>query len=233
MVIEDAAHAIGSEWNGRRIGSLESGNIVVFSLQAIKHLTTGDGGLLLLPNKELYQRGKLLRWYGIDRDKRNYKGKDFRLESDVTEYGFKMHMNDLAATLGLANLPHLDSLLAAHRSNAEFYNQALAGVNGVTLLETPAAAVSSYWIYTMHIANKFGFIEFMKNKNVVVSQVHARNDTHSVCAPFRTHLPLLDRTETTLISIPVGWWVTAQDREFIATSIKARPHKPLPFQLNL
>ena len=57
-MIEDAAHAIGSEWKGRRIGSLENGNIVVFSLQAIKHLTTGDGGLILLPNQELYQRGK-------------------------------------------------------------------------------------------------------------------------------------------------------------------------------
>ena len=66
----------------------------------------------MLYDEDLYQRGKLLRWYGIDRDKRNYKGKDFRLESDVTEYGFKMHMNDLAASLGLANLPHLDTLLA-------------------------------------------------------------------------------------------------------------------------
>jgi hypothetical protein len=64
------------------------------------------------------------------------------------------------------------------------------------------------------------FIEFMRNKHVVVSQVHARNDTHSVCAPFRTHLPLLDRVETTFISIPTGWWVTPEDREYIATSIK-------------
>jgi dTDP-4-amino-4,6-dideoxygalactose transaminase len=73
IVIEDAAHAIGSESTGKRIGFMESGNIVVFSLQTINHLTTGDGGLILLFNKELYQRGKLLRWYGIDRDKRNYK----------------------------------------------------------------------------------------------------------------------------------------------------------------
>jgi dTDP-4-amino-4,6-dideoxygalactose transaminase len=156
MVIEDAAHAIGAEWKGRRIGSLESGNICVFSTQAIKHLTTGDGGIITLPNKELYNRCKLLRWYGIDRDKRNYQGKDFRLESDVTEYGFKMHMNDLSATLGLANLPHLDRILAGHRANAEFYNKALQGVNGVTLLEPPEGGLSSYWIYTFHVQNKHG-----------------------------------------------------------------------------
>ena len=53
---------------------------------------------------------------------------DFRLESDVTEYGFKMHMNDLGASLGRANLPHLDDILATHRANAEFYNEALLGI---------------------------------------------------------------------------------------------------------
>ena len=220
MVIEDAAHAIGAEWKGRRIGSLESGNICVFSTQAIKHLTTGDGGIITLPSKSLYDRCKLLRWYGIDRDKRNYQGKDFRLESDVTEYGFKMHMNDLSASLGLANLPHLDRILAGHRGNAEFYNKALQGLNGVTLLEPPEGGLSSYWIYTFHVQNKHEFIAFMKNKNIIASQVHARNDTHSVCAPYRTHLPLLDKVETTLISIPVGWWITPEDREYVAASIQ-------------
>ena len=62
-----------------------SENICVFSLQAIKHLTTGDGGLITLPNEKLYNRAKLLRWYGINRDKRNFKGKDFRLENDILE----------------------------------------------------------------------------------------------------------------------------------------------------
>ena len=115
MVIEDAAHAIGAEWKGRRIGSLADGNICVFSTQAIKHLTTGDGGVITLPNKKLYERCKLLRWYGIDRDKRNYQGLS-GLESDLIRYGFKMHINDLSVSLGLANLPHLGSILTGHRA---------------------------------------------------------------------------------------------------------------------
>ena len=87
-VIEDAAHAMGAEYHGIKIGALDRGNIVTFSLQAIKHITTSDGGLLCLPSEELYERAKLLRWYGIDRKKRNnHKNKDFRLESDVKEYG--------------------------------------------------------------------------------------------------------------------------------------------------
>ena len=72
---------LSSKYKNTPIGSY--GNYSTFSFQAIKHLTTGDGGIITLPNEELYNRAKLLRWYGIDRDKRNYKGRDLRLENDI------------------------------------------------------------------------------------------------------------------------------------------------------
>ena len=97
MVVEDCAHAFGAEYNGKKLSN--HGNICVYSTQAIKHLTTGDGGIITLPNEKLYNRCKLLRWFGIDRDKRNFKGKDFRLEHDIAEYGYKYHMNDINATI--------------------------------------------------------------------------------------------------------------------------------------
>jgi len=80
-VIEDCAHAFGASYKGRKIGC--HGHVCVFSLQAIKHVTACDGGLLLLPHEELYRRGKLLRWFGIDRTARATKGNkatDFRAE---------------------------------------------------------------------------------------------------------------------------------------------------------
>ena len=83
VVIEDCAHALGSEFDGKKIGS--HGNICTFSFQAIKHLTSVDGGLLIVPHKELFDRGKLLRWYGIDRE--NTSRKDFRCEGDIKEWG--------------------------------------------------------------------------------------------------------------------------------------------------
>ena len=221
-VIEDAAHAMGAEYHGIKIGALDRGNIVTFSLQAIKHITTSDGGLLCLPSEELYERAKLLRWYGIDRKKRNnHKNKDFRLESDVKEYGFKFHMNDWNASLGLANFPFLGKNLARHRANARFYDENLKNTNGIRLIYPPNGALSSYWVYSLFVENnKPDFMEYMKNKGVFVSQVHARNDTHSVCAPFRAHLPNLDDVERKLVAIPCGWWVTNDQREYIAHSIQ-------------
>ena len=115
-MIEDAAHAMGAEYHGIKIGALDRGNIVTFSLQAIKHITTSDGGLLCLPSEELYERAKLLRWYGIDRKKRNnHKNKDFRLESGVKEYGFKFHMSDWSEP-GIGKFSFLGKNLARHRS---------------------------------------------------------------------------------------------------------------------
>ena len=73
MIVEDCAGTFGAEFNGKKLGNHR--NICVFSTQAIKHLTSGDGGFITLPYKSLYDRCKLLRWFGIDRDKRNYKKK--------------------------------------------------------------------------------------------------------------------------------------------------------------
>lgn len=217
QVLEDCAHAFGAKYKDKLIGT--HGHYAAFSLQAIKHLTTGDGGLLFLPNEKEYQRAKLLRWYGIDRERRSKPGKDFRLENDIVEWGYKFHMNDINATIGLANLPHIDRLLEQVRDNAAFYNQNLKNVPGVELLTPAEGSVSSSWIYTIKVADKSTFTPFMNTRNIMVSQVHNRNDHNSCVAEFKTTLPQLDKLVNHIISIPVGWWVTNADREHIVESI--------------
>ena len=217
-VIEDCAHAFGSKYKDEYLGTAgaKRGNICVFSLQAIKHLTTGDGGLIFLPNKEMYDRAILLRWFGIDREKRS--GGDFRMELDVKECGFKYHMNDINASIGLSNLPHVSNIINAHKANNLFYRNQLKDVKGVELLEEKYE--SSCWIFTMKIVDKPGFIEFMKNKKIMVSSVHNRNDVHSCFSQFKTSLPKLDKLEKEMICIPVGWWVLSFDRYKIVDCIK-------------
>lgn len=218
-VIEDCAHSFFSEYHGKKLGT--HGNFAVFSLQAIKHLTTGDGGLLFCPNEEYYNKAKLLRWYGIDRDKRNYKGKDFRLEHNVEDWGYKFHMNDINATIGLHNLPHIYQLIEKNRSNAKYFDEQLGNLNGIKLLNPfSETKKSAYWLYTILIENKLNFIEFMKSKNILVSQVHQRNDIHTVFNDFPENLPNLDALEQKVICIPVGWWLSKDNLEHIVQSIK-------------
>ena len=216
MVIEDCAHAMGSTYKNQRLGN--HGNICTYSFQAIKHITAVDGGMLILPNQELYNRSKLLRWYGIDRETNK---KDFRCEADVPEWGFKFHMNDVNATVGMENFKDVDFIVKKHQENAEYFDENLKSLDGITLLERKPDRKSSFWIYSMLIDHRRqDFMNHMKEQNVMVSQVHERNDIHSCVREFRSNLPTLDKVAPKLISIPVGWWVGEMGREYIVHAIK-------------
>jgi dTDP-4-amino-4,6-dideoxygalactose transaminase len=215
-LIQDAAHGFGSQYKGEFVGGIA--DFTCFSFQAIKHLTTVDGGLLVCKNEQAFQRGKLLRWFGINRDGAR---KDFRCEEDVLEYGYKFHMNDVSAAIGLAQLNHVGSVLQAHRSNAAYYNKKLAGLSsrGLDLLNYQSDRLSSYWLYTIKVEKLRAFMEAMTAKKITVSQVHARNDHHTVFKEFKTDLPGVDAFVQKQVSIPVGWWITSQEREYIAETI--------------
>lgn len=215
-IIEDCAHAFGAEIDGQKVGTF--GNYAVFSLQAIKHLTTGDGGLIFLPDRESYERAKLLRWYGIDRNERSKK--DFRLENDVVEWGYKFHMNDINASIGLSNLPFINDNLQKIRENVSKYKQQLGNLNHVSLLNENDQFNSSYWIFTIKVDNKEQFIQYMKYRNIQVSQVHNRNDGYTCLKEFKQDLPLLDVLEKKIVCIPCGWWLTDEHTQQIINAIK-------------
>ena len=219
-IIEDCAHAFGSTYKNKKIGSF--GNISVFSFQAIKHLTTGDGGCIVLPNKEMYERAKLLRWFGIDREKRSKPSTDFRLENDIVEYGYKWHMNDINATIGIANITKIDEILDKCVKSAEYLSTSLKHLKGLELFDINEHSRPSYWIFTLKVLDgrKNDFIKFMKDSDIVVSQVHQRNDTHSCLSKYRSTLVNLDIIEKQIISIPCGWWLTKENLQYIINTIK-------------
>ena len=215
-IIEDCAHAFGSKYKGQPIGS--HGNFNTFSFQAIKHLTSVDGGALVLPDESLYSRAKLIRWYGINRETNK---KDFRCEADVKEYGFKFHMNDVNATIGLTNIQEVQKeVIDKHKANAAFYDEALKDIPGIKLLERSEDRESSFWIYSFLVDRRQDFMDRMKECDIMVSQVHERNDIHSCVREFKSLLPNLDRTIKKVISIPVGWWVSEEDRQYVVDCVK-------------
>jgi dTDP-4-amino-4,6-dideoxygalactose transaminase len=214
-IIEDCAHCLGASINGQMVGT--HGNYSAFSFQAIKHFNTIDGGILLTPVDQ-YKRSKLLRWYGIDREEKRCG--DFRCELDVSEAGFKYHMNDVCATIGIEQMKHLPRIVQQHQENAEYYNQELANFSGVKLLKILPGARPSYWLYTVKVEDRKGFIRHLGENGIMASKVHERNDIHSCVAQFKTELPLLDSINDQIVSIPVGWWITQSGREYIVDVIK-------------
>ena len=216
VIIEDCAHAFGSKFNDKLIGSFS--NISTFSFQAIKHLTSVDGGCVIFNDQDDFERSKLLRWYGIDR---NENRKDFRCEADISEIGFKFHMNDVNASIGLANLePVVNDLLPIHISNGNFYNDKLKNIQGVELMDYTSQLEIPYWIYTIKVKNRQEFMKYMDKKNIVTSRVHERNDIHSAVSKYVESLPNLDKLIDEMVCIPAGWWVSEESRDYIVRCIK-------------
>jgi len=213
--IEDGAHAIGSEYKGKKIGN--HSDFVMFSLQAIKHITTIDGGLLLCKSAEDYKRARLLRWYGIDRDA---KRKEFRCEEDILEYGYKFHMNDIAAVVGIEQLNYIDDIIRRHIENQEYYDLELQDIKGVTIINKSSDSKSSSWLYTIHVRQRDLFSAWMDEQGIATSRIHERNDKHTAFKDSICALPGLDKFNSTQISIPVGWWITDDDRSYIVQKIK-------------
>jgi len=214
-VIEDAAHAFGAIYRGKKIGN--HSDFICFSFQAIKHITTVDGGALVCKREEDYKRGKLLRWYGIDREGAR---KDMRCEEDVKEFGYKFHMNDVTATIGLEQMKYIDKILETYRFNAKYYDEHLYNIPGIEPLRYKKDSLSAYWLYTILVDNKPEFMEKMNAVGIQVSSVHARNDKHSLFKDIQIELPMVTEFWRRMVSIPVGWWVTEEDRERIVKEVR-------------
>ena len=213
-LIEDACHAFGSTYHGKAIGSYS--DFTCFSFQAIKEMTTIDGGALVCKSKVDCERGRLLRWYGIDR---KAECKDLRCENDILEYGYKFHMNDVTATIGLEQLKYVGKTIEKHRTNAARYDKTYEKLKAVQPLRYKNDRSSAHWLYTMRVKNRQRFMEHMKAGNITVSQVHARNDTHTAFKDFKCDLPGVDEFVSEQVSIPVGWWLTEKDVSHICNTV--------------
>ena len=215
-VIEDAAHALGAMYNGHAIGSLS--RFSAFSFQAIKHITTGDGGLLACSDLEDASTARQKRWFGIDREKSSPSTLGER-EYDVNTLGFKYHLNDYSAALGLANLADLDWILARRRQIAAKYRTELAQVGGVTLFELTNDRDSAWWLFSMHVENRMDFIRALSNRGIPASVVHQGIHKNSIFLQKNADLPNQLRFDEDQVSIPIHQGLSDEDVEYIIDAI--------------
>lgn len=210
-IIEDAAHALGSKYNGKKVGS--NSRFTCFSFQAIKQMTTVDGGAISFKNEADVVPARKLRWFGLDK-------KVSRLENDITRAGYKYGMNNVTATIGSVQLEYTPPVLARYISNGKYYDKALKGIPGVTLVPYYTNTEPSYWLYTMKVDNRDEFCRMMEANGITATLLHHRSDTHSVFAKSRCELPNMDDWYSKFVHIPCGWWVNNETREKIVNTIK-------------
>jgi len=210
-VIEDAAHALGTTYNGKKTGNHFP--LTVFSFQAIKHLTTIDGGALQIQDKELYEKGKLIRWFGLDKMLS-------RLDNNIQLQGYKYHMNNVNATIGLVQLEAIEELLQKYRTIGKYLDLMLNGLPGLETVAHYPNSESSYWLYTLKVDRRDDFIKIMADNGFMASEIHKRNDLHTFLNDYPAEMPNLDRFYSRLVHIPCGWWVTLEDCDKMIDVIK-------------
>jgi dTDP-4-amino-4,6-dideoxygalactose transaminase len=210
-VIEDAAHAVGTTYNGIKTGNHFP--FTVFSFQAIKHLTTIDGGALQILDRDLYEKGKLIRWFGLDK-------KLTRLENDIKFQGYKYHMNNVNAAIGLVQMETIEELVQKYITIGKYLDKNLIDTPGIEIVKQYANSESSYWLYTLKVDRRIDFIEMMSENGFMASEIHKRNDCHTYLNDYPTVMPNLDRFYSRLVHIPCGWWVTTEDCDKMIKLIK-------------
>src|SRR5581483_5938469 len=186
---------------------------VMFSFQAIKHLTTVDGGMVTCKNPADLPVGRRVRWFGIDRSQP-------RISVDVREVGYKYHMNNVTAAIGLAQLQVIQEVIDRHIANGSFYNGALKNIRGLELCTHDEKAQPAHWLYTVLADRRDDVARYLAECGVECSQAHRRNDAHSVFAASKAELPGLDSFFSRMLHIPCGWWVTDEQREYVADCLR-------------
>ena len=170
-VLEDAAHAVGTEYKGRRIGSFATTS--VFSFHPNKNMTTGEGGMVVTDDEGVFERASLSKFHGMDREAWKRFAKEGSPRYDVAVPGFKYNMMDIQAALGLGQLPRLEGFIAERTRLAERYDAAFAGLSGLILPQrTPYAARHAWHLYTPLVdtdrlrIDRDGFMAELKKRNI-------------------------------------------------------------------
>lgn len=204
-VVSDAAQALG----------VFNGDYTCNSFQAIKHITTGDGGMLVVNNAKEYAQAKLMRWFGIDREakaKKNWQPYEKReMTFDIEVLGYKRQMTDIAAGMGIAGLRHYDVVIAHRQKLFELYKKLLK----VKVVDGPN---NTYWLCTILVSLRDKLANILLDNGVETNLVQVRNDAYTIFGG-RAKLPVMDSVEDQYLSLPLHMKVTEDDVEFISNLV--------------
>ena len=217
-IIEDCAHAFGATSHGKNIGQTD--NICVWSFQAVKNLCVGDGGGISTTNEEYYKRINTLRWLGIDRDTVSRSSGGYNWKYDVAEIGFKYHMCDIIAAVGIVQLRHVVNDNARRKEIAEMYYNKL---KNITLPKYNRNRESSYWFAPIFVENQtatynklvenqiFPSIHFMNNANYKMFKDYVKINNCEHANWYQNHV----------LSLPIHLYMTNEEVDKIINIVNS------------
>lgn len=217
ILIQDAAQSLGAKYNGKNISNFA--DFTIYSFQAIKHITSGDGGALVCKNKKHAKKGKIIRWFGIDRPKK--QGGTW--ENDIVDIGYKYQMTDIGAALLLDSMKEFKLIKKKRNTVHQTYVDNLNDIKGLSCIQNlNKKSLPVIWLTTIYCDRK-DFLQKKLRENLIESnQVHFRNDRYSIFKKFckNKKFPNMDEVENKYLVIPTHTRMSTNDAKLVANHIR-------------
>jgi len=224
-LIEDACHAIGAEYEGRKVGNFA--DLTVFSFHPVKHITTGEGGAVVTDDGGLHERLSLLRSHGIDRDAQDRYGSDASWAYDMKYLGRNYRMTDFQAALGISQLKKLDGFIEMRNELASRYDELLGDIDAVTLPVAKENVRHARHLYTILLDESIDrdvFFRYMRNADIGVNLHYIPVYRHSYYAEnFDFDLrdfPVTEDVFKRIITLPLFPRMKLEQLEYVVETIK-------------
>lgn len=216
FLIQDAAQSLGAKYRNKSITKYS--DFTIFSFQAIKHITSGDGGALVVKNKSLEKIGKRLRWFGIDRPKK--QGGTW--ENDIKEVGYKYQLTDLGACLLLDSMKEYKFIKSHRNSIYKTYLKNIIQNKKIKCVQSlDKNAKEVMWLFTIISPFKDILQKKLREKNIETNQVHFRNDRYSIFKKFskNKNFKNMDNIQDKYLVLPLHTKMTINDAKRVSYEI--------------
>jgi perosamine synthetase len=217
-VVEDAAHAFGSLYKGRKVGTL--GDATCFSFDPIKNITCGEGGAVATDDDEIADRVRRGRVLGMDRSSWDRQGPR-RWSCEVATRGYRYHLSDINAAIGLRQLPRLAAFKARKQAIVRRYDAALSGLAGVRALRHTEAAFPFLYVVRVSDGRRDDLMSHLKERKIGTGVHYVPNHLQPLFRDRRQHLPVTEQLFGEVLTLPLYFEMTDGEVDAVIAAVRS------------
>lgn len=232
-VIQDAAHAIETEYRGEKIGRM--GDASCFSFHPIKNITTGEGGMVTVNSKRLVEKLRVLRLHGMDKNAWKRYGKNKFRHWDMNYLGYKYNMTDIQAALGISQLKKIEGFWKKRKLYSDIYDRAFCDESNIIILPGPGVNRNAYNLYPVRVKveslkkSRDDIIDTLQQNNIGAGvhfrAVHLLSFYKNYFSSRKGDFPNAEYASDRLISLPLYPKMIREEVEYVAEKVKDILHK--------
>ena len=204
-VIDDCIEAFGSELNGEKTGNLGT-DITVFSFQTVRLPNTIEGGALVFKNQKMFEKAKIIRDYGIQRDNFRNELNEINPECDIKLEGYGALMSEVNSFIGVKQMDDVSKLIEKQRMNAKVWDKKINEIKNIKPINITPNSSPNNWVYGIFAENKIEAIKSFRKQGFYATSVHINNNIYSI---FNNKINLKGVAEfmNNFVALPCGWWI--------------------------